>query len=399
MALEGTFKDFHVADIVQLVGLQRKTGILTLEGEEDTLSLTFQEGAVVWAQSTRIPWEKRITGPLLARGLLKPAQLQEAVTLQKETGRKLPTILAERGFLQKKEWDGILAQEVEDAIYRPFRWPSGRYRFVSQPTVDPPEGRIGPHSAESVLMEGIRRVDEWPMIRERVPSTAMVFKVGSRAMKLIPKNIEPGEVKMLDLVDGKRTVQELVDASGLGEFEAMRSLAALVGAGAIAPTGPIPAPGLAPMPDLGTVEAADVPAAASLPASVPAAPPTWLPWLAWALAGVWLLAMPMLLGVEPLGLIPLSSGRADSLDRVRIARAQADLAELARDLERYVAATGGYPASLEVLAARDPSLGRRLQDPWGHPYQIRRTEAGASVITSGPDGRIGTSDDLSTGDG
>jgi hypothetical protein len=124
-----------------------------------------------------------------------------------------------------------------------------------------------------------------------------------------------------------------------------------------------------------------------------------LPWLAWALAGVWLLAMPMLLGVEPLGLIPLSSGQVESLDRVRIARAQADLGELARDLERSVAATGGYPASLEVLAARDPSLGRRLQDPWGHPYQIRRTEAGASVISAGPDGRIGTSDDLSSDDG
>ncbi|HSC70898.1 MAG TPA: DUF4388 domain-containing protein [Candidatus Methylomirabilis sp.] len=395
MALEGTFKDFHVADIVQLVGLQRKTGILTLEGEEDTLSLTFQEGAVVWVQSTRAPWDQRITGPLLARGLIKPAQLQEALTLQKETGQKLSSILAEKGFLQKKEWDGILAQEVEDAIYRPFRWPAGRYRFVSQQTVDPAEGRVGPHSAESILMEGIRRVDEWPMIRERVPSTAMVFKVGSRAVKLIPKNIEPGEVKMLDLVDGKRTVQELVDASGLGEFEAMRSLAGLVGAGAIAPTGPIPVF----TPDLGTVEVPDIPAPTSLPARAPAAPPRWLPWLAWALAGVWLLAMPMLLGVEPLGLIPLSSGRAASLDRVRIARAQADLGELVRDLERYVAATGGYPVSLEVLATRDPSLGRRLQDPWGHPYQFRRTQTGASVFSAGPDGRVGTSDDLSSGDG
>lgn len=395
MALEGTFKDFHVADIVQLVGLQRKTGMLTLEGEEDTLSLTFQEGAVVWVQSTRVPWEQRITGPLLARGLLKPAQLQEALTLQKETGKKLPTILAEKGFLQKKEWDSILAQEVEDAIYRPFRWPAGRYRFVSQPSVDPPEGRVGPLGAESILMEGIRRVDEWPMIRERVPSTAMVFKVGSRATKLIPKNIEPGEVKMLDLVDGKRTVQELVDASGLGEFEAMRSLASLVGAGAIASTGPIPVL----TPGLGEVEAPVGPAPASLPARAPAGPPTWLPWLAWALAGVWLLAMLVLLGVEPLGLIPLSPGQAASLDRVRIARAQADLGELARDLERYVAATGGYPASLEILTTRDPSLGRRLQDPWGHPYQIRRTETGASVFSAGPDGRVGTPDDLSTDDG
>src|SRR3990172_3423095 len=303
MALEGTFKDFHVADIVQLVGLQRKTGMLTLEGEEDTLSLTFQEGAVVWVQSTRVPWEQRITGPLLARGLLKPAQLQEALTLQKETGKKLPTILAEKGFLQKKEWDSILAQEVEDAIYRPFRWPAGRYRFVSQPSVDPPEGRVGPLGAESILMEGIRRVDEWPMIRERVPSTAMVFKVGSRATKLIPKNIEPGEVKMLDLVDGKRTVQELTDASALGEFEAMRSLASLVGAGAIAPVGPIPV-AVAP------VEAPEIRPAPSLPARAPAGPPVWLPRLVWALIAAWLVALLLLLRGEPPGPFPLSPAPA-----------------------------------------------------------------------------------------
>ncbi len=395
MALEGTFKDFHVADILQLIGLQRKTGMLTLEGEEDSLSLTFQEGAVVWAQFTSLPWEQRITGPLLARGLLKPAQLEEAVTLQKETSKRLPTILAEKGYLQKKEWESILAREVEDAVYRPFRWTAGRYRFVPQPTVDPPEGRIGPLSAESILMEGIRRVDEWPMIRERVPSPAMVFKVGSRATKLIPKNIEPGEVKMLDLVDGRRTVQELVDASGLGEFEAMRSLASLVGAGAIAPTGPMPML----TPSLEAAEAPVAPAPASLPARAPAAPPTWLPWLAWAFAGAWLLAMLVLLRVEPLGLFPLSPNRAASLDRVRIARVQADLGELTRDLERFMAAAGAYPTTLDVLATWDPSVGRRLQDPWGHPYQIRRTEGGASVVSAGPDGRIGTSDDLSTDDG
>src|SRR3972149_10610471 len=107
MALEGTCKDFHVADIVQLVGLQPKTGMLTLEGEEDTLSLTFQEGAVVWVQSTRVPWEQRLAGPLLARGLLKPAPLQEALGLPKESGKKLPTILVEKGYLPKKEWETI----------------------------------------------------------------------------------------------------------------------------------------------------------------------------------------------------------------------------------------------------------------------------------------------------
>jgi hypothetical protein len=391
MALEGTFKDFHIADILQLIGLQRKSGMLTLEGEEDTLSLTFQDGAVVWVQSTRVPWEQRITGPLLARGLLKPAQLQEALDLQKESGKKLPTILAEKGYLPKREWDSLLIQEVTEAAYRPFRWTSGRYRFVSQPTMDPPEGRIGPLSAESVLMEGIRRVDEWPMIRERIPSTAMVFKVGSRATKLTPRNIEPGEVKMLDLVDGKRTVQELTDDSGLGEFEAMRSLASLVEAGAIASVGPIPV-AVAP------TEAPEMRPAPSLPVRAPAGPPVWLPRLVWAFAAAWLVALLLLLRVEPLGLFPLSRGRAVPLDRVRIARARADLDEITRDVDRYVAATGTYPTSLDVLATLDRSLGRRLQDPWGHPYQIRWSETGASVVSGGPDGRVGTPDDLSGGD-
>jgi hypothetical protein len=393
MALEGTFKDFHVADIVQLIGLQRKTGMLTLEGEEDTLSMTFQDGAVVWVESTRVPWEQRIAGSLVARRLLEPPQLQEALSLQKETGRRLASILAEKGYLQKKAWEGILAQEIEEALYRPFGWSVGRYRFVTQPMVQAPDGTLGPFGAESILMEGIRRVDEWPMIREKVPSTAMVFKVGSPAATPSPKGIELGEVRMLDLVDGRRSVQELVDASGLGEFEAMRCLASLVGAGAITPIGPIPAPGPA------RVEVPVERTVPGLPARTPAASLRWLPRLAWVLAAAWLVAMPVLLRVEPLGLVPLSAARAASLDRVRSVRAQVVLGELGRALERYVATTASYPPSLETLAALDRPAGRRLRDPWGHPYQIRHSETGVSLVSAGPDGRFGTPDDLSIGDG
>jgi len=386
MALEGTFGDFHIADIVQLIGLQRKTGTLTLEGEEDTLTVTFQDGAVAWAQSTRVPWERRMAQVLVPRGLLTPVQLQEALNVQKEGKKKLSAILMERGFLQKKEWDSVLVREVEEAVYHPFRWTSGRYRFVPQPSVDLAEGKIGPLPAENVLMEGIRRVDEWPMILEKVPSTAMVFKVGSRAGRLNPKQIEPSEVKMLDLVDGKRTVQELVDASGLGEFEAMRGLASLVGAGAITSIGPVPAPP--------PIETPSVRVAPGLPARVSVAPPPWIARAAWGVAAVWLLVGLVLFRVEPLGLFPLSASRAASLDRVRALQAQADLVELAGDADWYMATAGEYPASLEALG----SVARPRQDPWGHPYQIRRTGSGVSLISGGPDGRIGTPDDIMVGD-
>ena len=191
MALEGTFRDFHIADIVQLIGLQRKTGTLTLEAGDDTLILTFQDGAVAWAHSARSSWERRMAYLLVARGLVTPSQLQEALDAQRGGKKKLGAILAERGFLRKEEWDSVLTREVEEAVYRPFRWTAGRYRFVSEASVELAEGKIGPLGAENVLMEGVRRVDEWPMILEKVPSMAMVFKVGSRAGKLNPKQIDP----------------------------------------------------------------------------------------------------------------------------------------------------------------------------------------------------------------
>jgi hypothetical protein len=386
MTLEGTFRDFHIADIVQLIGLQRKTGTLTLEGEGETLSLTFQEGAVAWARSARTPWERRMAQVLVTRGLVTAPQLQEALNAQKGGKKTLGVILSEKGFLQKKDWDRVLAQEVEEAVYRPFRWASGRYRFEPETSVDLAEGKVGPLPAENVLMEGIRRVDEWTMIMEKIPSTAMVFKVGSHPGRLNPKQVEPNEVKMLDLVDGKRTAQELVDTSGLGHFEGMRALASLVAAGAIASAGTVPA--AAP------TEASSARVTTQLPARIPAGPPSWIARLAWGLAAGWLLVALVVFGIEPLGLLPLSATRAESLDRVRCLRAQADLAELESAVDIFAARTGEYPSSLETLGVP----GKLYLDPWGRPYQVRRAGPSLIVMSGGPDGRIGTPDDLAVGD-
>ncbi|MBI4572600.1 MAG: DUF4388 domain-containing protein [candidate division NC10 bacterium] len=387
MALEGAFTDFHIADIVQLIGLQRKTGTLTLDGDEDTLSVTFQDGAVAWAQSARVPWEQRMAQLLVPQGLLTPAQLGEALALSRETRKSLNDVLAEKGILRKEDWDRVLALEVEESVYRPFRWTAGRYRFVSQPSVDLAGGKVGPLATEAVLLEGIRRLDEWPMIRQKIPSSAMVFKVSSRPGPVSPKRVLPNEVKMLDLVDGTRTVRELADASGLGEFEALRSLASLARAGAITPVDGAPgapAPRLLAPPTLG--------------------PPAWLPKVAWGAASAWLIVCLVFFGWEPSGLVPLSRSRTGALDRVRSIRARTDLAQLARDLEWYSATMGEHPASLEAVRTQ----GRPFQDPWGHPYQVRRTGTadgagpgagvGVRVASAGPDGRIGTPDDIAVSD-
>ena len=53
MALEGTIKDFGLPDIFQLIGLQRKTGLLTLKNEKEHVTVAFENGMVVMADSAR----------------------------------------------------------------------------------------------------------------------------------------------------------------------------------------------------------------------------------------------------------------------------------------------------------------------------------------------------------
>ena len=52
MALSGTLKDFALPDIFQLIGMQRKTGLLTLESDRETVTVVFEQGMVVHADST-----------------------------------------------------------------------------------------------------------------------------------------------------------------------------------------------------------------------------------------------------------------------------------------------------------------------------------------------------------
>ena len=60
MALEGTIKDFGLPDIFQLIGLQRKTGTLTLQSGKEEVTVTFENGMVVMADSSAKRLEDRL---------------------------------------------------------------------------------------------------------------------------------------------------------------------------------------------------------------------------------------------------------------------------------------------------------------------------------------------------
>src|SRR6185295_19074051 len=233
-------------DIFQLIGLQRKTGLLTLKNEKETVTVTFENGMVVMADSSQKRLEDRLGSVLVKQGKLTRERLDEALATQKATLQRMGHILSTGGYITGKDLKDALQVQVSQIVFKVFRWRDGHYHFAPTDSVDYDRENFVPMSADFILMEGIRMVDEWPIIERKIPSFDIVFRSavepgqievgagGEEASGLSGSSrapasstrirLSPEEERIFRKVDGVRTVQGVIDASGVGEFEVCRTL-------------------------------------------------------------------------------------------------------------------------------------------------------------------------------
>src|SRR5687768_8680841 len=252
MALEGTLRDFSLADIFQLIGLQRKTGVLTLRSKEDTVTVTFLDGKVVGADSLDRRLENRLGSVLIRTGYLTQDQLNRALEIQKETLQRLGFILTHYGIISAESLKEAIQLQIMQVVYRLFRWKDGDYHFSQETTIEYDRDNVTPISAESILMEGARMIDEWPIIEKRIRSYDMVFRkkltdqeivvVGADEADEVDFDGHPAKKKrgggalteqirisqeekaIYDMVDGTMTVGDIVEVSRFSEFDTNKSL-------------------------------------------------------------------------------------------------------------------------------------------------------------------------------
>lgn len=381
MALEGTLRDFSLADIFQLIGLQRKTGVLTLRGKDDTVTVTFLDGKVVGADSLNRRLENRLGTVLMKTGFLSQDQLNRALEIQKETLQRLGFILTHYGIISQDSLREAIQLQIMQIVYRLFRWKDGDYHFSQETTIEYDRDNVVPITAESILMEGARMIDEWPIIEKRIRSYDMVFRKkltdqeivvvgadeadevdfdadhgrrGRRGLLIGEKiRISQEEKLIYDLVDGTMTVSDIVEASRLSEFDTNKALYELLTRDLIEEMRGASAEAVAAQATpVDEVEVAETP--------VPA--PLVLFLVLLALTSLVTSVKNPLNSIRPVmgGLSPIGDTRkAVSLQRIET---------IGQAIDRYNDTHGQLPFELKDLAPHylDESL---LTDPWGNTYK------------------------------
>ncbi|MBW2262577.1 MAG: DUF4388 domain-containing protein, partial [Deltaproteobacteria bacterium] len=168
----------------------------------------------------------RFTGPLNEIGLM---DILQTIELSKKTGVIHLAHEGESGALFFKDGEVIDAElqglTGEEAVYRAMRWTEGFFDIDFRPIRREKCIMLGP---QELLLEGIRRLDEWSRILEQLPPMTTVFDVDIR--ELVERLDElPDEVnQLLALTDGMMCLEEVVDKADFSDIDTLRIISKLI---------------------------------------------------------------------------------------------------------------------------------------------------------------------------
>ena len=235
MALSGELKDLDVATLLQLLGQQQHTGTLTLKRGDGRVWVDFREGAIAGARPD-LGHRHELGEMLLRAELLEADGLAKARELGAHTGEPLGDVLSREGFLPHYVVAEYLDLQSTEVIYELATWQSGHFSFEPKSIAE--AGRYRP---QAILLEGCRRADEWPAIREAIPDLAMAFEPcapfpdDTTGLEAEDTHTLENLRRVYELVQPTRSASAIITKSRLSEFEGASIVVRLLRAGLVRP--------------------------------------------------------------------------------------------------------------------------------------------------------------------
>jgi hypothetical protein len=238
MSIQGNLKTMSVPDLLQFLAAARKTGTLKIARGTVVKEIVLENGVIVGSRSND---PKELIGQVLLHyGKIGEDQLQAAMEIHRQSGDRLGSILSAQGIVSAADVVYALRMRTLDIIYDLFLWEEATFEFFDGEALPSDVIRIQVE-AQSVMMEGIYRIDEWTRYRAVIPSDRCYFELSAGWTELLDEtNKESREV--LYYVDKGMTVAEMCYNLHTSSFHACALLFNLVDKKIIAVAGEAPIP-------------------------------------------------------------------------------------------------------------------------------------------------------------
>jgi DNA-binding response OmpR family regulator len=219
--MSGDISAIALAEVLQILQMQRQTGVLRIMNNRTTISIALRQGLIDLVQSRGASDEFRLGRYFIERGLVTREQL-EGIARSRTPTQLLGETLAAAGLISAEDLTDALSRQSSELIYDVLRWAFGRFTFTREPFSPEAESAKLGLGVSGLVLEGFRRVDEWRLMEGTINfdqvvviDQVMLDDVGSGKLTRI-------EQLVLGAVDGARTVNEVVKESAVGSFDAIK---------------------------------------------------------------------------------------------------------------------------------------------------------------------------------
>jgi CheY-like chemotaxis protein len=223
--LSGDLGSISIAEILQLLDQQKKSGALTLHVATKRVTLFMRDGSLDFASYSGLP-EAFLIGRYLAdHGHLDRAAIEDHVQKSQAQHLALGDYLVEHAIVEPSALTEALKRQTSELLYEVVRWRTGRFRFVERAESElSARARLGLHTA-GLVMEGFRRVDEWRLIEDSFDFSDVLFcdALGIANFR-DQQGLTAEELRVLGAIDGDATVGEILDGLGGTSFENCKTL-------------------------------------------------------------------------------------------------------------------------------------------------------------------------------
>ncbi|NUO51771.1 MAG: response regulator [Polyangiaceae bacterium] len=219
--LSGDLSLVPLAEVLQLLQMQRQSGVMRVVSGSKQLWLSVRDGAIDFAQNRNERPDYWLGRYFVQTGALARSDVDAAVAAAKSAKRKLGDDLVARGRVTDAERRAALEKQTCEIIYDLVLWQSGRFWFAKDAFApEAEEAKLG-LPVSGLVLEGFRRVDEWRLMEGTIVWDQVVM-VDESAQSRVSAQLTRHEQGLLSAFDGKRTINEVISEAEISRFDALK---------------------------------------------------------------------------------------------------------------------------------------------------------------------------------
>jgi len=230
MNLQGDFEGLNLASILQLLCNDQKTGVLTVTRDDEESRVFFEQGTIIYASASLK--EARLGFLMRNDGIISLQQLQKCLAHAKEEKMHLGKIMVDKGYISLDTLKKYNTKQVETILYNLLFWKQGKFEYKDAKLKL--KGMIVTQlNPMKLILEASRRIDELSVLQESIPSDKLVFKMSGKMQSKDEIKLNANEWRILSLIDGTRTVRQIITQSGYDEFAVYKIFFSVISSGLI----------------------------------------------------------------------------------------------------------------------------------------------------------------------